>query len=380
MTLANVLIKFMGNSAAENLASGIALEPEILVPVGYGDFLSDVMRSRYNYFFYHRRLQTVLADPVRLEPYMEPDIERKLEALLEKYAQARPVVDISRADSEQAMALGSVLRAHPSWYVPVLDYRISDGTFFALKNADHLRRLPNPTLTSAEFRFLRYGTPFDQLPEGTEEILYRKDLDRTCVQLIRSLSAVYHTRPGFWRETAEKLRRTPVGLAPGRREYLMDASTVPIRDEAFEELVEKGVLKKYVKQNGIINLVFGEPIASQLLTRIDRVPALDVFLATAMVREYGKAAAYHDLALMDYTYVTCIRGCLPLVLTVYRESDGLEELTRFVSDAGRYYADPVRRIMVKEPGLTVPEENREAADRMGIEIVDGNRLGEYLEP
>ena len=28
----------------------------------------------------------------------------------------------------------------------------------------------------------------------------------------------------------------------------------------------------------------------------------------------------------EFHNVTCIRGCLPLVLTVYRESDGLEEL------------------------------------------------------
>lgn len=380
MSLSKILIKFMGSQPAENVISGIALEPELLVPVGYGDFLTDVMRSRYNYFFYHRRLQTVLTDPVRLERYMEPDIEVRLERLLEKYAPQIPVIDISLADAEQAMALGSVLRLHPSWNAAVLDLRVRDSMFIPLKNAEHLKRLPFPNLTSAEFRFLRYGTPFDELPEDTEEILYRRDLDKQTVRLIRSLSRVYYDRPAFWKDAAEKLRRTNIGYSPGKREYLLDASTVPLRDEAFEELRERGILEKYVRQNGILNLVFAEPVVSELLVKIDRVPVLNVFLTTALVREYERAAAYHDLMLRDYQYVTCIRGCLPLVLGVYSEQGGIEHVCRFCSDAGKMFADPVRKILVKESGLGIPAEVEAAAETLGVELIDMKRLSAALEP
>ena len=65
-----------------------------------------------------------------------------------------------------------------------------------------------------------------------------------------------------------------------------------------------------------------------------------------MVREYERSAAYHDLMLRDYQYVTCIRGCLPLVLGVYSEQGGVEHICRFCSDAGKMFADPVRPILV----------------------------------
>ncbi len=380
MTLTRVLIKFMSSRPVCNVASGIALEPELMVPVGYGNFLSETMRSRYNYFFYHRRLQTVLTDPVRLERNMEPDIERRLEELLEKYADSRPVVDISDADADQAMALGSVLRAHPSLLTAVLDYRIEEGIFYPQKNADFMKRLRFPTLTAAEFRFLRSGTPFDALPDEAEDILYRKDLDKFSVRLIRSMSKVYYDRPGYWKGFAEKLRKTAVGMAPGKREYLIDASALPIRDETFEELVERGILEKYVRQNGIVNLVCGEPIVSQLLIRIDRTPLLNLFLRTALIREYDQSAAYHDLMLMDYRYVAGIRACLPVVLGTFSETGGAEEIIRFCFDAGRLFDDPVRKILVKETGLPVSGETADAAARLGVELVDGLKLEEALQP
>lgn len=380
MALAKILIKFMSSHPAANVICGIALEPELLVPVGYGDFLSETMRSRYNYFFYHRRIETVLTDPVRLERNMEPDIELKLEELLRKYAATKPVIDISDADAEQAMALGSVLRAHHEWTVSVLDMQIRDGIFFPLRDADHLKRLPFPSLTSSEFRFLRYGTSFDALPEDSEEILYRRDLDKNTVRLIRTLSRTYYDRPAFWRDFAEKLRNTSVGAVPGKREYLIDASMLPVRDEAFEELAERSILKKYVRRNGIINLEFEAPVDSQLLLRIDSVPILDIFLTTALVREYGQAAAYHDLMLRDYRYVTGIRACLPVVLGVFRETDGPQDICSFCSDAGRFYAEPMRRILVKNSGLPISDAVGEAAEVLGVEIVDGNRLAEILEP
>ena len=380
MALAKVLIKFMSSRPAGNVISGLALEPEILVPVGYGDFLTDVMRSRYNYFFYHRRIQTVLTDPVRLERYVEADIETRLTELLEKYSVSFPVIDISDADAEEALALGTVLCAHPAWKVSVLDYRVRDGLFIPLKNAEHLKRIPFPRLTSAEFRFLKSGTAFDALPEDAEDILYRRDLDRSVVRLIRNLSRVYYDRPAFWKDAAAKLRSTPVGLAPGRKEYLLDASKVPIRDEAFEELRERGILEQYVRQNGIINLVFPQPISSQLLVKIDRAPIMNVFLATALVREYGQAAAYHDLMLRDFKYVTGIRGCLPVILGSYNEQGGVEQICSFCSDAGKMFPDPSRKILVKESGLRVPEDEAEAAEVLGVEMIDLKELGAALEP
>ena len=129
MPLTKVLIKFMSPHPAGNVISAAALGPEILIPVGYGSFLTDTMRSRYNYFFHVRQLPTIIAEPVQLEKYLMGDIEIRLEQLLARYEARRPVVDISDADPIETMALGIVLRAHKYWSITVLDYRVRDSIF-----------------------------------------------------------------------------------------------------------------------------------------------------------------------------------------------------------------------------------------------------------
>ena len=64
MPLTKVLIQFVSQNPAENVISAAALAPEILIPVGYGSYMTEAMRSRYNYFFHRRRISTIMAEPV----------------------------------------------------------------------------------------------------------------------------------------------------------------------------------------------------------------------------------------------------------------------------------------------------------------------------
>ena len=189
MSIAKVLIKFISTNPSGNVISASALEPEILILVGYGNFLTDTMRSRYNYYFHRRRIQTIVGDPIQLERYLMGDIENRLEALLTRYESRRPIVDISDADAIESMALGSVLRAHKFWSVTVLDYSIPDSVFFPLKNGDYLKQLTFPSLTSAEMAYLRDGTAMDAPPDN-EDIFYRKDLSSQVIKEIRALSVL----------------------------------------------------------------------------------------------------------------------------------------------------------------------------------------------
>lgn len=126
MAAEKVLIKFISPHHTGNVLSSLALEPELLVLVGYGDFLTESVRNRYNHFFHIRNVETVLTDPVRIDPVREDDIEVRLEQMLERYAAERPSIDITDADPRQALILGTILAAHPSWHVSVFSYNLAE--------------------------------------------------------------------------------------------------------------------------------------------------------------------------------------------------------------------------------------------------------------
>lgn len=379
MSLTKVLIKFISPSAAGNVISAAALKPELFIPVGYGSFMTDTMRSRYNYFFHRRQLETVVAEPVQLEQYLMGDIEVRLERLLVRYESRRPVVDISDADPIETMALGIVLRAHKYWGVTVLDYRVKDSVFLPLRNGDFLKQLTFPSLTAAEIRYLRDGTPMDQKTDS-EDILTRRDLSRHVIREIRSLSVLYAEGPAYWRDVVARLRYAIQGKSEDRTEFLIDTSQLGIRDSALEDLRDAGILKEYSRRNGIVRIIFADRSAMKLLLHIERIPMINVFLAVAFVREYGRAAAYHDLTLNEWTYITGIHDCLPVVITIYNEQEGAEQIYRFHGKALQCFDEPVRKILVRFGQTGLEPEVTYAADRFGVEIVPMKKLAEVLEP
>lgn len=380
MSFTKILIKFIGSSAAGNVISASALDPEIMIPVGYGGTLTESMRGRYNHFFHHRNLRTVMTDLVPLERYMEPDMEKRLETLLVKYADERPVIDIRDADETEAMALGAVLKSHRYWGFSVLNYRIEDSAFLPQQNAAEFRRIPFPSLSSAELRFLRRGTPFDAPPGNGEEIMQRRDLTRQTVREIRILSRLFRENQEYWRRVSAQLASSIRSRDTGRTELIMDASRLQVPDEALEKLLNAGYLDAFIRKSGIVYLKFPDESALRMLLHADSVPALEIFLETAFIREYGRAAAYHDLTLYGYTLVTGIHRSLPVVIGSIGNDRDVKDIYGFDAEAHRLFGEPMRKVLVKEPDLFLREELRDAAEYLHIEFTTLKQLTDILEP
>ncbi len=377
MPLTKVLIQFMSPNTVENVISALALKPEILIPVGYGPFLSDSMRGRYNYFFHLRQCPTIVSEPVQLEQYLPGDTENRLEQMLTRYEQKNPVVDISGADRVFAMALGSVLRGHRSWNITVLDKQIQSSIFLPLRNGDYLKQLAFPKLTRAEFVYLRDGTlPKDYRPG--EKRMVRADLTRSVVKEIRSLGVLYLEGPAYWRDVADRLR---YAIAKEERlEYLLDTTLLGIRDTALEELRAVGILEEFGWQNGIAKIRFPDLTALRLLLSIDRILTANIFVAAAFVREYGRSAAYHDLTLHELSVVTGIHDCLPVVLMIFDEEADAEQLYRFHMRCLEFFDEPVRKILVRFGTTPLDDDMKKTAELLSVEIVPMKRLPEVLEP
>ncbi len=379
MPLTKVLIKFMSPHPAGNVISAAALGPEILIPVGYGSFLTDTMRSRYNYFFHVRQLPTIIAEPVQLEKYLMGDIEIRLEQLLARYEARRPVVDISDADPIETMALGIVLRAHKYWSITVLDYRVRDSIFLPLRNGDYLKQLAFPNLTHAELLYLRDGRAMD-LPLTGDNDMSRADLTREVIRQIRALSVLYAETPAFWRDVSQRLKHAAGRELPKSTELLLDTSLLMVPDRAFEEMRDSGILKEYIRRNGVSRIVFADRSAMRLFWHIERVPVINVFVAAAFVREYGRSAAYHDLILHDFGYITGIHDCLPLVLAIYSEQEEAQQIYRFHVRVGALFDGPVRKVLVRFGSTSLSEEVRRAAEELEVELIPMKQLAEKLEP
>ena len=378
--MTKVLIKFISPCSALNVVGAAAVEADLLVTVGYGDFLSDAMRARYNYFFHRRKLAAVLTDPVRLERNLEADIEIRLSQLLEHYKEQEIYLDITDADPSEALALGIAAGKYTGLSLTVLSVNIRESIFHVYRDGEKLRRLKFPSLTYPELRYLRDGTKYEEPVSEDARMMLRKDLDRSTVKLIRALCRIYYDRPMYWSQIAAKLSYTTVGSSPGQLEYILDASVLTVRDEAFEELVERGILSSYQKQSGIIRLRFPDKMASRLLLAAEHVPVLNIFLTAALVREYGQNAAYHDLQLRDFRIVTCIRKCLPVVIGAFREEDDVLTLYEFCMEAAGYFEEPSRKILVTPAGIQLPASVRENAKRLGVELTEQPKLAEILEP
>lgn len=374
MALTKVLIKFTGEYAPGNVISTLAVKPDIFIPVVYGDAFSDRTRSRYNFFFHRKGIPTICAEPVRLERYLEADMEVRLERLLEKYQSMAPVVDMADADRQQALALGCVLQKHKYWGVSVLDYRIRESIFLPLKNGEALGRLTFPRLYYEDFAFLRGEK------QTVHPVLVRSDLTKTAAAEIRTLGRLYAEKPSYWKDLSGRLKYTLGEIPDDKLEFIIDAASLGIRDAAFEELRDLGILRFFERKNGIVRLCFADRIGRNLLTDIGSLPRVYVFLTAALVREYGKKAAYHDLMLTEEGYITGIRRCLPVVIGLGGEGDTPERTAEFVSGTAGLFDEPVRRIMVYFGNVPRSPAHVQAAERFQVETASIEELTKLLEP
>lgn len=380
MALTRVVIKFIGNKPAENVITACALDPEILIPVGYPGRLTESMRGRYNHFFHHRGLRTVMTGLYTVERLRIADMETRLGTLLEKYAEAKPVIDVHAADEVQALALGAVLQAHRQWDFQVLTYSVENSVMIPLVGADSLRRVMFPSLQASEMAFLRKGTPFDAPPGGGEEILLRKDLVRQTVRDIRILSRLYRSAPDYWTGVSGRLWASMKNQDQNRIELIMDATRLLVEDDALEKLMEAGYLDAFIRKSGIVYLKFPDEYALRLFLHVDSVPLFEIFLETAFIREYGKSAAYHDLTLYGWSIVTGIRRAMPVVIGSLDGGMDVKDIYLFDAEARRQFDEPLRKILVREPELFIDEPLRNAAEDLSIQFVTMKQLTELLEP
>lgn len=384
MGISSVVIKFISPDHAGNVITSLAVEPEILIPVGYGEVLSDELRGRYNHFFHLRGIPTVVTQPVSFEKNLPADVEGKLERLLAKYESRSPVVDIADADSRETMALGSVLANHRYWGAAVLDYDQRRSLFIPVQNASHLKRLRFPLLGEADYRFLRgemsAGTTDADTYASESVELTRKQLNHETAERIRSLGRLYAEAPAFWRESAAKIRKEAGEFRGEKTEFILDAASVGVRDTVYEDLREIGILSSFERKAGVIRLRFAGMTAMQLFFHIDRILCANIFLITAQVREYGKNAAFRDLTMHDFRYVTGFYRCLPTVLAVYDETRGAEQFPMFELLAYRLYGENARKVLVRYGRSALDKEIRTVADHYDVELVPVRGLKEALEP
>lgn len=377
MAALKLLIKFAGASSIANVVSGLALEPELLLLVGYGDFLSQTARSRYNFFFHRRKVKTIVMEPATLSPFMEPDAERRLADLLQKYEKYSPVIDIADADEIESMALGAVLRGHREWNFPVLDYRIEDGVFLPQRNADRLRNLVFPSLLGAEIRFLNERSPINW---EDHEVLTRKDLSHDLVRAIQSIDRLTESRPDYWSRVARALRKDFGSVSMDREEVLADESQVTVPDEALEKLLKWNLISAYSSQHKIVRIRFPSPSIRRLLFGMDRADAYRAFLKTAQVRDFDRRAAYRDLTLIDGSFITGIRQCLPYIIGVVPGALTLKEVYHFELAASEFYGDPIKKILLSGESDHPEGEIERACRHFQMQLTDINHLSNLLKP
>jgi hypothetical protein len=82
----------------------------------------------------------------------------------------------------------------------------------------------------------------------------------------------------------------------------------------------------------------------------------------------------------NYSYITCIRGALPVVIMIYNEQEEEEQIYRFHVKALKLFDEPVRKVLVRFGQTGLSDDVKEAASRFGVEIIPMRSLTEKMEP
>ncbi len=370
-----LLIKFFSQDQVENIISSLSLQPEILLPVGYGHVVDDRVRNQLNLLFHRRGIKTIVMEPMRLRMYREPDTKAKLKELFLKYSERNIVIDLSGADRFFSMALGELLAEHPEWNLPVLDIRTSDGTFFPQKQIKQLRGLSYPKLTGAEIRFLNGIS--DPMPSG----IRRKDLTQSLVRAIQLSYRFVQKKPNYWKSVSNQFKMLIDRTGSSSLQLLADENAVMIPEEALTELLASSLLTEYVKKSHIVRISFETEEVRRLLMHLDHADTFRAFLTIAGIRNIeNEMAAFHELMLIDETYITCIYLTTPYVMQVIHSGTTPEELYHFFAHSETFYGRNCRKILIASKTSPPDESLRPIIRLLQLELIPIDSIVEKLEP
>ncbi len=368
-----ILAVFFGSDMAEQVIGPLIFEADLLLPISFEQVLSDSMRKRLNLFFHRRGLKTIVLEPMILGATSKQSLLRELEDIFGRYAARQLMIDITHANLTEAMAVGELIRMHPTWNCPVfsLDYKkcsVREQTYHRV-----LKSGVWPSLTGNEIRFLRQANEL-QMPS-----LCRNDLNRPIVKAIRILSRLTKEHPDDWLQLSAQLYESFGQKPPEMLELFADESRVSVSKEDLQMLFEEGLLLSYTVRSHIVQIAFENAAVKELLFHLQTLSLYQAFLEIAEVRNERMTAAYHDLTMVSRQYITCIFKTQPCVIA---EASLLceEKLLAFYHASSSFFGGNARRILIG----SLPEDNAEILmlliRSLGIELISGEQLIKKLEP
>ncbi len=375
MAEVKILVKFFSSNPAENIISALAVKPELLLPIGYGTFLSDQERMRLNFFFHRRGQNTIVMEPLVLKRYREPDIKAKLLDLFLKIGNRSIVLDVSGADHLFGMAIGEILSEHEEWDFPVLDLRMDDGIFIPQKHVRPLRGLHFPRLSGNEIRFL------NRVAEQESDVIKRKDLNHSFIRAIQATSKLMNSRPGYWRAVSEQFRLSFPGEEAKELEILADSDRVSVPREALESLVGWKLLTDFQYKNHVVQIRFESQEVKMLMYHMEELDTFRSFLLVAGIRNMeNNKAVFHELQLVERRYITCIYIATPYVMMVIDSATKAIDIYHFYEESNRMFGKHARKILISSKMNPPTEEIDSAVNYLRPEIIPIEKLAQKLEP
>ena len=231
-------------------------------------------------------------------------------------------------------------------------------------------------MSEPEFRFLLKS----EAELKRNAIMTRSDLTKEAAMRIRVLGRFYAESPTYWKDISQRFRYAAGDAEEGRREFILDTRSMGIKDSVFEDLRDIGIFDIYERKGGIVRYRFANKAAMGMLLHITDIPLFNVFLMAAQIREYGKNAAFTDLTLYDFSYVSGIMRCCPFVIRVFREEGGSGQLVELDLLAAKIYGGISRKVLIYYSEAGPSDEIRKAAKDLQIELIYAGEMIAKLEP
>lgn len=374
-----ILIKFISPYPAGNVIASLAVNPDLLVPVGYGDFFEEELGERLNFIFKRRGLNTVVAGPVSLSRYMASEAENRLTEIFEQYHGQQIVIDISDADEVEMLALGCLLGSYDI-QPEVLDYDIHEGILYTLRTGKSRERRSFPSLSLDELAYIRNGTEIPEVRTKDKGDYVRADLTPEFIREIRLLFRLFMERPAYWTDLSARLEETLKDLSPGEVSGTVPISKVTIPESGYENLRKTGLFLELEKSGTELIVRFRDLTSRELLIQMNRMPLFAILLQAASVTNIRGKAAYRELTLKRGTMITGIYLCEPVCIGVLADDAGLSYIYQFDAACRKHAGNPVRKILVKFGSKPVRPIMTETAEALGIELTTPTELVALLDP
>ena len=376
MTKKRVLIKFFSPQLMLDVIPALAYMPDRIIFAGDGEIMTDEALARIGAVLEARRIPSSV-EKAALFKNVEAACEMTLREILDSVRDDRTLIDISGIDPVDALALGRVLDQKNGRQVSVVRSDAEQGIFFPVIAPKDGIKLSFPSLTFAELRHLRHGTPFDEEPSWKAMSVSRADLTPESVAAIRNARAGYDERPAFYRSISMHLSASLRPESPDQTEFFVDPAYLNLRREEIEALEKiKGFSVSI--QGRVARVAFANKCIRDLLTHLDRIPLFEIMLQVARVTNIRGKAAYHNLEMIKQSVVIAVKGCLPLAVSYIAAEEKADFVYRFATISDSVFEEPVRRILVAERDSLPDAEILEACRVLGTELVSPEELPELL--